>query len=95
MDFNNKYFQNERTQIQVFSYNQYHLPFILQFTNFKVADNYRIQLSMETEIKKLLNKPDDVVFITTANFQVVFKEKRFNDYGAFFLKNLPEWLAKQ
>ncbi len=94
-DFNRKYYQNEKLEIQVFSYqNNYLLAVIGPFNSYKTADTYRRTLSQEQEVMQLLTKPlDEIVFLNPDNFRIAYVNQRLEDYIVYFRQMLPDFLA--
>lgn len=85
-DFHTKFFQANRLNVSVLLYkNDYHLPYITQFDDWKAAMAYIRSASQEEEISTLFTQPEEkMLVISAANFRTAYGKKRLEDYVLYY-----------
>lgn len=85
-DFHSKFYQANRLNVSVLLYkNEYHLPYITQFDDWKAAMSYIRSASQEDDISALFNQPEEkMLVISAANFRTAYGKKRLEDYMVYY-----------
>jgi TolA-binding protein len=85
-DFHAKFFQADRLNVSVLLYkNEYHLPYITQFDDWKAAMAYIRAASQEEELSNLFTQPEEkMMVISAANFRTAYGKKRMEDYAMYY-----------
>jgi TolA-binding protein len=85
-DFHSKYYQANRLNVSVLLYkNEFHLPYITQFDDWKAAMGYIRSASQEEDITRLFTEPSEkMLVISAANFRTAYGKKRMEDYMVYY-----------
>ncbi len=101
VDFNKANYASSRLTLQVYQYKDkagatWHMAYLSAFDTPMAANVYlKALLDQQPEIAKTLTDPaTQAVFISSSNFRTAFAQKRFDDYGKYFLAHRDQMLGR-
>lgn len=101
VDFNKENYASSRLTLQVYQYKDkagasWHMAYVSSFDAPTAASVYiKALLDQSPEVKAAFtDEATQAVFISSSNFRTAFAQKRFDDYGKYFIANRDQMLGK-